>query len=179
MLDVGLCYEGKDAVGGFQQCRVAPTVAISLGRCEDAAETGHGRHFGGRGQRKEAFVGLGPLLHPPARSLCDAVDSCGGRSRVGLVGDKAEGDAIVVQTQHHRAAAVFVGLVGAVAALAGNHLVVGDDVRGLGMAEGCNVDGCLHLKHGLLPKVHYQGMLPWRDGELAVRGTLRHQVGGE
>ena len=87
-----------------------------------------------RGQRKESFVRVCPLLHPPARILCDTVS----RQFVGetiasqTVELVTEGNSVVVEAEHHADSLsrsisetinILIGFVSAMAPLPGNHVV--------------------------------------------------------
>ena len=156
MLDVGLRQQGKHTAARLQQGGIAPAHAIAFGVLILAAIRRYGLLLTRSGQGVESLVRVAPLLHPPLHALGDDV---GGLLLDGRL--VAEGQTVVIEAQRHLPHPILVGLIGTVAALAGQHAVVGLHLLRLLPLQRSRRLSSLHLQH-LLPLV--------TDGELAILG---------
>ena len=169
-LDVGLGEQHEESAGWLYQGRIAPTVVVAFCRTGDTAETGDGGHATGGVLREEALVGVGPLLHPSACTFGDAVGGmlCGQRLQVVVF--ITEGQAVVVEPEHQAHAIGFgmilAGHVLTMTALAGQHPVVGSDIR----CEPQASEQCRRVQLQRFPSlgIHHQLAVGDADAEPSV-----------
>ena len=107
--------------------------------CDRTSKAAQGLHVGSGRHGEETLVAVAPLLHPALRAFRNDVGR--GLFSVFVLVFVPKRKAVIIEAENHAAHAVFIALVGAVQALARQHLVL--------LAEA----SCCHLSWHRCPLV--------------------------